>query len=176
MKYLIGIIFIGLLSCIFAKQSDVEGLTRTIADMQQTQTKYGNKMQEATEWLKILQGKNNQARKLLSEIFGRDMTSFSVASTTVTVTAYSARPEETDSTPDFTADLTNSRIGLLAVSRDLLDYVDYGQVVILPGYGAFRVSDTMNKRFKNRVDILHSSPRSAKLFGRHDNQKIMWVF
>jgi 3D (Asp-Asp-Asp) domain-containing protein len=119
---------------------------------------------------------NSKARRLLSTVFGRDMSSFSLASTTVTVTAYSATESETDDTPDLTADMSNSRIGLIAVSRDMLSYLDYGQVVVLPPYGIFRVSDTMNPRFTHRVDILHSSKRSAKLFGRHDGKKIIWVF
>ena len=38
----------------------------------------------------------------------------------VTVTAYSARTEETNNEPWFTADMSLSRVGMLAVSRDLL--------------------------------------------------------
>ena len=120
--------------------------------------------------------KNKKARNLLSEVFDRDMISFTVASTRVTVTAYSATEAETDSTPETTADMTSSRIGLLAVSRDMLDYLDYGQVVVLPSLGVFRVSDTMAKRFTRRVDILHSSAKAARIFGRREGQKLMWVF
>ena len=120
--------------------------------------------------------RNTDARKLLSKVFQRDMTSYSLASTTVTITAYSARAAETDDSPHLTADMSYSRIGLLAVSRDMLAYLDYGQIVLLPNYGLFRVSDTMAKRFTHRVDILHSSPRSARLFGKHTNQTLIWTF
>ena len=122
----------------------------------------------------LLRDKN--ARKLLSKVFQRDMTAYSLASTTVTITAYSAREAETDDSPHLTADMSYSRIGLLAVSRDMLAYLDYGQIVLLPNYGLFRVSDTMAKRFTHRVDILHSSPRSARLFGKHINQTLIWTF
>jgi len=119
---------------------------------------------------------NNSARELLSIIFQQDMTSYTMASTHVTVTAYSARSAETDSSPELTADMTPSRIGLLAVSRDLLDAgLSYGQIVVLDGYGVFRISDTMNKRFTSRVDILHSSAKSAKLFGKQSSS-LRWVF
>ena len=94
----------------------------------------------------------------------------------VTITGYSARPQETDSTPELTADMTPSRIGLLAVSRDLLSEVGlrYGQRVLLQPYGLFEVRDTMNKRFTRRVDILHATPEAARLFGKREGQ-LIWV-
>lgn len=94
----------------------------------------------------------------------------------VTVTAYSARPEETNSEPWVTADMSPSRVGMLAVSRDLLHEVglEYGEVVILEGLGAFKVRDTMNKRFKRRVDILMAHPRAAIMFGKREAM-LTWV-
>ena len=113
---------------------------------------------------------------LLEIIFNRQMSEFDIYSNDcVTVTAYSASEDETDANPDKTADMTNSRVGLLAVSRDMLDYLNYGQIVILPPFGVFRVSDTMNKRYTNTVDILHSSKASAYAFGKHEDMTLYWV-
>ena len=112
--------------------------------------------------------------KLLAEVFGYiPSNSFS---TPVTVTAYSARPQETNSEPWFTADMTPSRVGLLAVSRDLLYEVglQYGQTVILEGLGVFKVRDTMNERFRRRVDILMAHHKAAKLFGKRE-ATLRWV-
>jgi 3D (Asp-Asp-Asp) domain-containing protein len=91
----------------------------------------------------------------------------------VTITAYSARVQECDSTPELTADSTPSRIGLLAVSRDLLEVFDYGDRVLLEDYGIFEVRDTMNERFTDRVDILHATPEAARLFGKQEG-RLMW--
>jgi 3D (Asp-Asp-Asp) domain-containing protein len=112
--------------------------------------------------------------KLLSQVFGYvPSNSFS---TPVTVTAYSARPQETNSEPWFTADMTPSRVGLLAVSRDLLYEIglQYGQTVILEGLGVFKVRDTMNERFRRRVDILMAHHKAAKLFGKRE-AVLRWV-
>ena len=126
--------------------------------------------------LKDLQAAYAKNRSLLELIFNRPMTDYSLMSVEgITVTAYSAVPDETDDSPELTADLTDSRIGLLAVSRDMLQYLSYGQIVILPPYGMFRVSDTMNPRFKNRVDILHASKLAARNFGIHKNMTLYWV-
>jgi 3D (Asp-Asp-Asp) domain-containing protein len=84
----------------------------------------------------------------------------------VTVTAYSARPQETDSEPWRTADLTLSRVGLLAVSRDLMDEIGlrFGDTVILENLGVFKVRDVMNSRWTRRVDILMANYEAAVKF------------
>ena len=103
---------------------------------------------------------------LLTKIFGAAPKQ--IFSTEVTVTAYTARTKETDADPWLTADMSLATVGMLAVSRDLLNKFGlyYGQIVILEGYGVFRVSDTMNKRFTKRVDILMAHPRAAWRFGK----------
>jgi len=107
--------------------------------------------------------------KLLEVIFGPEFSSEApILSTNVAITAYSASVEECDSEPWYTASGSLSRIGVLAVSRDLLSEVGltYGQVVILENIGVFRIQDTMNPRFSHRVDILMGNPTAAKLWGR----------
>ena len=97
-------------------------------------------------------------------------------STEVTVTAYSAHEDQTNEEPWFTADMSLSRVGILAVSRDLLDVygIDYGDTVILEKYGVFRVHDTMNKRYTKRVDILMANREAAMKFGKQKDT-LVWA-
>ncbi len=99
--------------------------------------------------------------------------SFSVQ---VTVTAYSARVEECDATPWLTADGSLSTVGQLAVSRDLLSEVGlhYGQLVTVGDLGMFRISDTMNKRWSRRVDILMANKDAADRFGVRKDITLRW--
>jgi len=121
--------------------------------------------------------RNDTARRLLGDVFGRGMTSFTTARITVTVTAYTASVDETNDDPHHTAYMTPSRIGIVALSRDLRIGcgLDRGDVIILKGYGAFMVEDKMSTH-KNKgtdhpteiratVDILHATKKAAKLFG-----------
>jgi 3D (Asp-Asp-Asp) domain-containing protein len=80
----------------------------------------------------------------------------------VTLTTYKASESETDSTPNITASgfkITNpKKHRIIAVSRDLKKKYKFGQKVRITGAGkyngTYRVHDVMNKRYKNRIDIL----------------------
>ena len=80
----------------------------------------------------------------------------------VTLTTYSAREAETDSTPNITASgfkITNpKKHRIIAVSRDLKKKYKFGQKIRIVGAGkysgTYRVHDVMNKRYKKRIDIL----------------------
>ena len=80
----------------------------------------------------------------------------------VTLTTYKATEGETDSTPNITASgfkITNpKKHRIIAVSRDLKKKYKFGQKVRIEGAGKYdgiyRVHDVMNKRYKNRIDIL----------------------
>ena len=88
----------------------------------------------------------------------------------VTVTMYNPSPEQTDSTPNQTADGTiinpdrASEYRYVALSRDLLrrwggpfNYGDYVMLKGTDGYdGIYQVRDTMAPKFINRVDILRT--------------------
>lgn len=87
----------------------------------------------------------------------------------VTVTMYHPVPEQTDSTPNITADGTRftinkaSQYRYVAVSRNMLkrwggflDYGDYIWVEAGSKSGVYQVRDTMNPRFVNYIDILES--------------------
>ena len=83
---------------------------------------------------------------------------------TVTLTTYSPTEGETDSTPHLTAsgfkiDKENpKRHRIIAVSRDLKKKWPFGTKVRIKNAGKYNgvytVKDVMNKRHKNRIDIL----------------------
>jgi 3D (Asp-Asp-Asp) domain-containing protein len=88
---------------------------------------------------------------------------------TLTVTAYSPRRKETDSTPGLTA--TNSRVrpGIVAVSRDLFDngWV-FGRKVYIKNYGVYTIDDLMHERKTDQIDIFIPDTRQALQFGRKE--------
>jgi len=93
---------------------------------------------------------------------------------TVTVTMYHPVPKQTDSSPYITAsgfrlDKKNPKKDrIIAISRDLKEKLDFGDTVILQGIGKwdgeYVVHDVMNKRFKNRIDILINPNDEATMF------------
>ena len=82
----------------------------------------------------------------------------------VTLTTYSPSTGETDSTPNITAsgfkiDTINPRKHrIIAISRDLKKKWKFNQKVRIRKAGKYNgdytVKDVMNKRYKNRIDIL----------------------
>ena len=86
----------------------------------------------------------------------------------VTATMYYPIESQTDSTPSITADNTKfdpdkaTEYRYVALSRNLLKRwggpFDYDDIVLIDGIGEYsglyKVKDTMNRKFKNRVDIL----------------------
>lgn len=94
----------------------------------------------------------------------------------VTVTAYSSRVKETDSTPHTTASGANTMVGLCAVSRDLINEgVKFGDVIYLEGIGIYRVEDVTNKRLEKTVDIWCADTKAAKLFGRREGITMLFM-
>ena len=105
----------------------------------------------------------------------------------VTVTMYNPSPEQTDSTPNQTADGTiinperASEYRYIALSRDLLrrwggpfNYGDYVMLKGTDGYdGIYQVRDTMAPKFINRVDILRT--QGSKWF-KFDNATLYRYF
>lgn len=104
---------------------------------------------------------------------------------TVTATVYYPEKGQTDGNPLITAD--GSRINpknpkkhrWIALSRDMLTRwggeIHYGDTVWVSGIsddmdGQYIVRDTMNRRFRNRIDILVG--RRDNIYGRWENVKI----
>lgn len=90
----------------------------------------------------------------------------------VTCTAYTSRPCETDATPFITASNKQTRMGYIALSRDLLSNYTagapfrFGDRIELIGVGTFQVEDTMNARWNRRADIWMPSLETAWAWGR----------
>lgn len=83
---------------------------------------------------------------------------------TVIATAYTPRPEETDSTPWLTAAGTRTREGIIA-SNDLA----FGTKVRINGK-IYKVEDRMHRKYTNvipaRIDIVFLSLEKARQFGK----------
>lgn len=83
---------------------------------------------------------------------------------TVIATAYTPRPEETDSTPWLTAAGTKTREGIIAAN-----WLPFGTKVRIDGK-IYTVEDRMNSRytaaFPARIDIVFMSYEKARKFGK----------
>jgi 3D (Asp-Asp-Asp) domain-containing protein len=95
---------------------------------------------------------------------------------TVSVSAYSPTKDQTDSNPYETASGASTMIGQVAVSRDLLNKgVRFGDTILLVGIGSFIVEDTMAPRWRNKLDVLTSDKKAARLFGLQKNITMIWI-
>ena len=85
----------------------------------------------------------------------------------LSVTAYSPRVIETDSTPFINAFGSPVAEGQIAVSRDLfLAGWVFERRIWIQDMGVFVIMDRMNVRFKDSIDIFFFSTKRAKAFGR----------
>ena len=105
---------------------------------------------------------------LQEQLAEKDYSAWGTLEFDVTVTMYNPSEEQTDSTPNQTADGTiidpkrASEYRYVALSRDLIarwggpfEYGDYVMLKGTDGYdGVYQVRDTMASKFINRVDIL----------------------
>jgi 3D (Asp-Asp-Asp) domain-containing protein len=86
-------------------------------------------------------------------------------------TGYSSSVRETDDTPFITASNTRTRPGVVALSRDILrPYTrhapfKFGDAIHISGIGDFIVEDSMNQRWRKRLDIWFPSREAAIGFG-----------
>jgi len=89
------------------------------------------------------------------------------------ITAYTNRPQETNSDPTHTATMEKPKAGwTCAVSRDLIHWL--GGRVYIEGMGVRRVNDLMNERFSKRVDIFIGTVKEARAFGVQ-NRKVIFL-
>ncbi|MFC1692729.1 3D domain-containing protein [Candidatus Latescibacterota bacterium] len=93
----------------------------------------------------------------------------------VDVTWYTSSVRETDLTPFITADGSRVRDGIIAVSRNLLDYFEYGDSLYVEDLGWFEVRDCMHNRWMNSVDIWCNDREYALQNGRVQKW-ICWNF
>lgn len=111
-----------------------------------------------------------KAQAAIMDAFSVQEASFPVAedrtpsrTLSITVTAYTSDPAETDSTPTITASGTTVRPGVIA-SNDF----PIGTRIRIPelfGNQVFVVEDRMNSRFRRRVDIWMEQKKVALAFG-----------
>ena len=90
---------------------------------------------------------------------------------TATVTAYTARPCETNDDPMHTATMERPKAGwTCAVSRDLMHWL--GGRVYIDGLGVRRVNDLMNERFEQRIDVFCGTVKEARAFGKQTRNAV----
>lgn len=82
---------------------------------------------------------------------------------TVTLTAYSSTPDQTDDTPFIAA--TGKRVYDGMIAANFLPFGTKVQIPKLFGEKIFTVDDRMNRRYQNRVDIWFPDRTSALKFG-----------
>ncbi len=90
----------------------------------------------------------------------------------VEITAYTARPQETNNDPTNTAIMQKPIPGwTIAVSWDLRHLL--GTRVYVPGYGVRYVNDVMNERHTMRIDILVGTVEQAEQIGLQKGELIL---
>jgi 3D (Asp-Asp-Asp) domain-containing protein len=92
----------------------------------------------------------------------------------VTVTAYSPRVKETDSSPFKTAFNKEVKQGTIAVSRDLfLSGWTPGRKVYIYQIGVYTISDLMHHRKSSHLDVFFFSTKQALEFGIKQSRAIL---
>lgn len=118
------------------------------------------------EKLKYQTPVNAPHKEILNEIFGTEDPR--IRKFEVIATSYNPVRNQCDERPLETADGSLVTPGMLGVSRDLLKKhnLHLGQKVVLGGLGSFTITDKMNKRFRNRIDIISFIPQWSRKFGK----------
>lgn len=111
-------------------------------------------------WLFILASELREVKKDLNEL----KKSNTEIKSNVKVTTYTTSESQTDNTPYVTASgfklskKNPKQHRIVAISRDLKKRLKFGDKIKLTGIGkyngVYQVEDVMNKRFRNRIDIL----------------------
>lgn len=95
------------------------------------------------------------------------------------VTSYRSVPSQTDDTPYITSIGEKVCRDGVAVSQDLLksNKIKYGDWLYIEGVGLKRVNDTMNKRYKNHIDVWVSTLEEEKKFhSKFKNRSVnVWI-
>jgi 3D (Asp-Asp-Asp) domain-containing protein len=94
-------------------------------------------------------------------------------------TAYTSTVRQTDRSPHITATGARTKLGVVALSRDMLRYIPYGSVITIQDYGSSRgkfnsflasrqfvVEDTMHRRMQNKIDVWLPDYGTAIRFGK----------
>ena len=125
----------------------------------------------------------------MNESIRSELKEFHKYGISVDVTKYQPTYQQTDSSPNITADGTKIRISkasdykFVALSRNLLKRwggpFDYGDFILLKGTdhkdGVYQVRDTMNPKYVNYVDILESTHVKPYKYTDAQIYKMAWV-
>jgi len=177
--YICSIVAISILFFIF--------LSAVILMIDDNKIEKTDKIQNQLNETKLMLEKRNI---LLSQIFSANMTKYTELSLPVTLTAYTASKDECNSSPETTAFNMPSRVGYIALSRDMFRKTGLraGDLALLFDeeicIGLFTVADKMSshkhkgtdrkKIIENTVDVLHATKESAKIFGVKQG-KLVWI-
>ncbi|MFW6121249.1 MAG: 3D domain-containing protein [Petrotogales bacterium] len=122
-----------------------------------------------------MEAENAEVHLLKSELEVKDgiISSYDASnSKNLTITAYTAREQETNSNPEQTATMEKPVPGwTVAVSQDLKGWL--GKRIYIEGLGVFKVNDLMNGRYTNRVDILKPTVAQANKFGKQKREVVL---
>jgi 3D (Asp-Asp-Asp) domain-containing protein len=131
---------------------------------------------QATSELQQATGELQQAREILGMCFGEAVDLAKIRSEPITITAYSSTEDQCNEEPHITASNKPVRIGIIAVSFDIMEELGltFGQRVLIPGHGLFQIQDRMNRRWHRRVDIWHNDREAARLFGKQQGT-MLWI-
>ena len=133
---------------------------------------------ESTKYEEKIEILENQINVLASELYTTEKKHKEFVEThyfvNVTLTAYTARPQETNNDPTNTAIMDKPFPGrTVAVSRDL-SYL-LGKRSYIEGIGVRYVNDLMNKRFTKTIDILMPTVKMARQFGVKENVNVVLI-
>lgn len=114
-----------------------------------------------------LEMQSEASRTINSVIFNKEEGIGELKAVRVQVTSYNPVASQGWGNGLKTADGKFASPNCIAVSHDLKARYNlkFGSKVILKGYGVFTVTDLMNRRFSNRVDIISLVPQWSKAFG-----------
>jgi 3D (Asp-Asp-Asp) domain-containing protein len=111
--------------------------------------------------------------KTLQDYVIENKPNFKIKTETITLTGYSSRVQETDSSPFETASLDTVQIGCVALSPDLIKKYGFHTLVTIEGFSMpFVVLDVMNPRHSNRADIWFPFTSWAYALGQRHNLQL----
>lgn len=124
-----------------------------------------DKLHERQTEVKYLKQQVAQARILEEKMLGMECRDLRVVK--VNVTSYNPTKKQCDNNPLIGANGEIVTPGTIAISRDLARKhgIKFKDKVMIEGYGTFTVADYMNRRWKNRVDIISFIPKWSDKFG-----------
>lgn len=151
LTFVVVIITITTFIFVFSSQKERNELTQKISDLKAKN--------------KVMKSENQILRMVLKRYKAKH-------SWDVEISAYTARPQETNDDPQNTTLMQKPVPGwTIAVSQDLKFLL--GKRVYIPGHGVRLVNDLMNRRYETTIDILVGNVKQANEIGRTNGEMIL---